>query len=207
MSAKPRILECARDLYVSEGLRGLSLRQVARRAGVSAPAIYKHFASKEALLLEVAREGHAVFAGYLARGLKGRTPAERLIRTGEGYLDFALEHRAFYLVMFVAPPEHLGYDKLARQNDDEGAATFQMLVDRVAECMSAGVLDRADPVEASLVIWAHVHGMVTLYFQMPAHAEHAHLGAPQVADEASFRRLYRRGLDVLLSGFGLETPG
>lgn len=197
MSAKEAILQHARDLYVEQGLRGMSLRAVAKRAGVSAPAIYKHFSGKEELLLAVAEEGHARFGRYLARGLRGATPYDRLFETGVGYLDFALENRPYYLVMFVAPPEHLGYDELAERNDAEGATTFQMLVDRVSECMKHEVLEAGDPIATSIIVWAHVHGLVTLYYRVPEDG----VGAPPpVADEAGFRRLYEASLRALLRG-------
>lgn len=203
MSAKDQILACARDIYLREGLQGLSLRAVARCAGITAPAIYRHYDGKEDLLWAVCQKGHEHFARYLARGLRGRDARERLILTGIGYLDFALEHRAYYVIMFVAPPEHFGLDRLAERSADENGATFQMLVDRVRECMDAGVLAEGDPSAVALMIWGHVHGLVTLEQRLPTDPEARRATAPApVAEAEGFRALYRRSIEALIDGLG-----
>jgi AcrR family transcriptional regulator len=198
MSARDDILRCTRDLYLEHGLAGLSLRAVGKCAGVTAAAIYRHFDGKEDLLWSVCLRGHEIFATYLARGLKGRDPRERLVLTGTGYMQFAIEQRPYYAIMFVAPPEHLGFHRLEERNRNEGTVTFQMLVDRVRECMDAGVLAAGDPHRTSLMIWAHVHGLVTLYHRVPAggHPE----APPPFASEESFSELYHASLDHLLRG-------
>jgi AcrR family transcriptional regulator len=204
MDTRATILRCARDLYLEEGLTGFSLRNVARAAGVSATAIYRHFEGKDDLLWEVCQQGHEIFGRYLARGLKGKNARERLTLTGDAYLDFGVENKAYYLVMFVAPPEHLGFQKLATKSQDEGAVTFQMLVDRVRECMDAGVIADDDPVVVSFGIWAHVHGLVTLYFrapQEPSAAVH-----PGLASLDAFRAVYRKSLDAHVAGLGVSLP-
>ena len=154
MGTEDDILRCARDVYVEHGLAGLSMRAVASCAGVSATAIYRHFAGKEELLGAVCAQGFELFGRYLARGLKGATSRARLDLTGEGYFDFALENRAFYVVMFMSPREHLGYQKLGERIQEESAPTFRFLVDRVRECMADGALAPGDPEGAALSIWA-----------------------------------------------------
>lgn len=196
MSTRSDLLHAARALYLREGMHGLSMRAVAEKAGVSAPAIYRHFESKEDLVFELCREGHRTFATYLARGLAGKTPRERLVQTGLGYLDFALEHRAFYVVLFVTPSEQLGFEKLGQRNMEEGALTFQMLVDRVRECIDTGVLANRDPVAVAIEIWAHVHGLASLYLR----ACDGPSLPPPASDEASFRKLYALSLENQLHG-------
>ena len=194
LGTRDDILRCARDIYLENGLAALSMRAVASCAGVSATAIYRHFDSKEDLLWAVCLRGHEIFAGYLARGLKGKGPRERLVLTGAGYLDFALDHRAYYLIMFVAPPEQVGFARLEEKNRDEAGAAFQMLIDRVRECMDAGVLGAGDAREVALGVWAHVHGLVTLGQRMP---ESTWAGVP-----GGFRGAYQRSVDAYLAGLG-----
>ena len=68
---RERIVEEARDLYLTAGLAGLSMRKVAERVGVTATALYRHFEDKQALLLAVVQAGFERFTTYLLRGLTG----------------------------------------------------------------------------------------------------------------------------------------
>lgn len=200
MSTRDTILSCARDLYLREGIRGLSMRAVARCAGISAPAIYRHFEDKDDLLWEVAMRGHEVMACYLSRALRGRDARDRLVELTLAYLDFALENRAFYLVMFGANPFELQYEKLQSKSRAQGEVTFRMLVDRVRECIDAGVLPERDPLDHTYSIWGHVHGLVTLYFRVPSDERRTQDLPPQAANVDAFRAFYRWSIEALLQG-------
>lgn len=191
-STRDRLLACARDIYLGEGLAGLSMRKVAQMAGVSAPAIYRHFDSKEALLAAVAEEGFAAFASYLWRGLQANTPRERLRATGTGYLRFALEQSQYYRVIFMSPAEALGFTRMPEAVSRKAAPTLQFLVDRVRECIEAGVLADEDPAELAAIIWAHSHGLVALYLN-----GNLRLRAPT---EQAFESFYQRAQDRLVRG-------
>jgi AcrR family transcriptional regulator len=102
---KARLLTEARDLYIEEGFARFSLREVARRAGVSAAAVYRHYDGKEALLRQVCAEGFRVFSSYLLRALAGKTPRERMVLCSRQYLRFALEHPRDYRVIFMGAAE------------------------------------------------------------------------------------------------------
>jgi hypothetical protein len=103
---------------------------------------------------------------------------ERLSAAGQAYLDFALAHPRDYELMFLrAAKVDVTRGPLAWRD----TATFRFLVDRVAECQSAGLCEPGDPEVAALSIWAHVHGLVSLY-----------LAHKLQADEATFRSLYAR---------------
>ncbi len=155
------ILEAARDLYAKEGVHALSMRKLADQVGISATAIYRHFDDKEHLILEVCGEGFTLFGAALMKGLRGKTPIERLEMTGEGYLEFALEHPQYYRVMFMSP--HPDFDLLQQQAQEAFSPTFQFLIDRVSECQRAGVVGGDDPEAVAASIWAHVHGAVALW--------------------------------------------
>lgn len=155
-----RLVTEARDLYLEAGLGRFSLREVARRSGVSAAAVYRHFDDKEALLREVCAAGFQIFSSYLVRALAARTPRERLAATSEQYLRFALEHPRDYRFMFMGAAED--FATLAPADTTESASTFHFLVDRVRECMDTKVIHRGDPVGVAAFIWAHVHGVVSL---------------------------------------------
>jgi AcrR family transcriptional regulator len=185
---KVRLLTEARDLYLEAGFTQFSLREVARRVGVSAPAVYRHYRSKEALLGEVCAAGFRQFGSYLLRSLSEPTPRARLVRSGELYYRFALENPRDYRVIFMGDAESLTGEKVARRNPD---ATFQFLLDRVRECMKARVLKKGDEAEVAAIIWAHVHGLVSL--RLTGHLR-------QVGDDDAFARFYAHSVERLLAG-------
>jgi AcrR family transcriptional regulator len=185
---RARLLRMARDLYLEKGLAAFSLREVARRADISAAAVYRHFDSKEALIGEVCGAGFRTFGAYLMRALSAPTPRERLVDSALQYLRFALENPLDYRVMFMSGAEGFGPTPPSTGTEP----TFQFLVDRVEECMRAKVLRRADAVETSAVIWAHVHGLASLRLS-------GHLRQPET--DAEFTRFYQRATDRLFAGF------
>ena len=95
------LLDQARALIREDGLEGFTLREVARRAGVSHTAAYRHFADKGALAVEIAQSGYGALAKALGAPLgsvDGLT--DRLQELSRRYLTFALRHPADYRVMF-----------------------------------------------------------------------------------------------------------
>lgn len=190
---RDRILACACEVYLKDGLEGFSMRKLARQVGVTAPALYRHYQNKEHVLADVVREAFREFTGYLYRALEGRTPWERLTRAGEGYIEFALEHPRWYEILFIAP-DHMGMEALPDDLEAQGCAVHQFWVDRVRECMDAGLLRQGDPLQTSLTMWAHVHGLVTLY-------NHGHFRL----DAEAFRAQVRASGARMLMGLATET--
>jgi AcrR family transcriptional regulator len=87
----------ARAILDEAGPDAVSLRETARRAGVSATAAYRYFANKEELLASVAAEGFRELAAAMERGATG---SDRLGRVGLAYFDFALQKRGLFRLMF-----------------------------------------------------------------------------------------------------------
>lgn len=184
---KERLLVAARAVYLETGFPTFSLREVARRVGVSAAAVYRHYPSKEALLEAVCAQGFEVFASYLVRSLRAPTPLGRLREAGRMYLAFATDHPQAYRVLFMGAAE--GFTLAGTGPAD--SATFRFLVDRVTECMGAKALAKGDPEDTAMMIWAHVHGLASLRLT-------GHLG--RVGDEEEFAAFYARAVDRLLVG-------
>lgn len=182
------ILAHACDLYLSRGLDGFSMRGLAKEVGVTAPALYRHYDGREAVLADVMRQAYRAFTSYIYRALEAPTPLERLTRAGEGYLDFALEHPRWHAMLF-AGPERLGMAALPEDIEAMGCAIHQFWIDRVGECMRAGILVDGDPLDVSLTMWAHAHGLVQLYHQ-------GHLGK----DVEAFRKMFRESWTRLMAG-------
>lgn len=163
-SSKEQILACARDIFLSDGLDGLTMRKLAGRVGVTAPAIYRHYSGRDEVVADILREAHRTFSRYLYRALSEPTAQERFLRAGQGFLDFVVEHPRWYSMLFSGP-EHLGLETLPPDVESMGSAIHQFWIDRVRECIDAGLLRPAVPEETSITLWAHAHGMVQLYHQ------------------------------------------
>jgi len=185
--ARKDILSAALEHFRSVGARGLTMAGVAGRAGVTAPAIYRHFAGKQELLRELVQQGFDLLAGYLARGLEGKDARERLLLTGDAYFDFAAEHPRYYETIFLIP-DVPGLNRFPEDFQRGRSLTFQMLVDRVRECMVAGVLKAGEPLDVSLTIWVHSHGFMALHNLGRFGKDR---GKAQAAYRASFARLMK----------------
>jgi len=190
---REQIIRCACDLYLSEGFDGFSMRKLARCVGCTAPALYRHYESKEEVMRDVVAEAYRLFAQYLYRALEGRTPPERFIRAGHAYVAFALEQPALYEVLYV-PLDLLGIQPGEDAVADQACAVGQFWSDRVREMMDAGFLHREDPHQVSLTLWAHGHGMVSLY----------HRGLLPAKEEGEFRSLIGESFLKVVRGLGTE---
>jgi AcrR family transcriptional regulator len=186
------ILARASELYLTEGLAGLSMRKLAKEVGVTAPALYRYYDGREAVLADLVRQAHRVFLDYLRRGLEAPTPFERFKRAGDGYLDFALEHPRWYAIMFSGP-ERLGMDAIPCDIESMGCAIHQFWNDRVSECMRAGILEEGSSEDVGLTLWAHAHGLLQLFQQGRLNT-----------DEAGFRKLVEESSSRIF--LGLLTP-
>jgi AcrR family transcriptional regulator len=191
---REEILKCACDLYLSEGIEGFSMRKLARCVGCTAPALYRHYESKEEVFEAVVTEAYRQFSQYLYRALEGRTPDERFALAGRSYLDFALEQPALYEIIYL-PREILGAHPHEAGVADQACAIGQFWSDRVREMMDAGYLKEADPFEISVTLWAHAHGFLSLY----------HRGLLPGMDERDFRSHMTESFFRIMQGMATEA--
>ncbi|MEM7067102.1 MAG: TetR/AcrR family transcriptional regulator [Cyanobacteria bacterium P01_B01_bin.77] len=145
---------------LAEG-KDIALRDVARRAGVSHTAPYRHFADKEALLAAVAEEGFVAFGEYLQAAkqpLEGK-PLQALQATGVAYIRYALQHPTHYRVMFGQDLHncHSHSALLATST-----ATFEILVSIIHAGQVQGKIRPDDARHLALGAWAQVHGLAML---------------------------------------------
>ncbi|QJT02197.1 TetR/AcrR family transcriptional regulator [Streptomyces asoensis] len=143
------ILAAALDVIATDGPSGLSLRDLARRAGVSHAAPAHHFRDRTGLLTAIAAEGHGLLATALAE-------ATDLRDAGVRYVRFAREHPAHFQVMFS--PELLRADDLELTTARALSATA--LTDAIAITAPAG--DGTDTRLARIAVWSLAHGFATL---------------------------------------------
>jgi AcrR family transcriptional regulator len=153
------LLDAAVALIGEVGPRAFTLREVARRAGVSHNAPYRHFPSKDDLLAAVAAEGFDRLTAVMQKAMaRGKSPRERLELCGCGYVDFALHWPQHFLIMFDLPhsPNDCSPAHIAGQN------AFQVLLDCVAAAQQSGDLAPGELMPLAWTAWSLVHGIAKL---------------------------------------------
>jgi len=161
---RDKILDAARELFVTEGFEGVSMRKVAERIEYSPTAIYVHFADKEELFRELCHQDYAKLAQVFQNSVMLTDPVERLKQIGAIYIDFGIRNPNHYKFMFMTPfpmHEHEG-DREIMGNPEMDAYAFlkwavQQAID--ADCFRPELTD-ADLISQTL--WASVHGVISL---------------------------------------------
>ncbi len=153
------LLDAAVALIGEVGPRAFRLREVARRAGVSHNAPYRHFASKDELLAAVAEEGFDRLTAVMQKTLaRGKSPRERLQLCGCGYVDFALRWPQHFSVMFDLPPALREYC----QSRGIGDNAFRVLLECITAGQQSGDLPAGDVLPIAWTAWSLVHGIAKL---------------------------------------------
>ncbi|MDX6363871.1 MAG: hypothetical protein QOC85_2881 [Streptomyces sp.] len=153
---RARLVQVGVDLVTAEGAQALSLREIARRAGVSHGAPRRYFPTHLSLLSAIARRGFTDLGARATKalGAGGANPRGDLATLGRVYLDFALTNTGMYELMFRH--DMLRSDELGLR--ETSLPLFGVLVDLVG---------RARPgVDARLVagsLWANLHGIAQLW--------------------------------------------
>ena len=154
------LLLAAEQLLAEQGAASLSLRAVAKRAGVSHAAPYRHFRDRAALLRALAQGGFERLAGAieLAAGNASQNSEQKLAEAGVAYVRQAVERPALTRLMFggsVMVEDDAAYRQAS-------AAAFEALLKIIGEGVAAGVFRARDPRELALVAWTSMHGMTML---------------------------------------------
>lgn len=159
---KDIILACARDQYLSDGYKGLSMRKIADKAGISATAIYRHFSNKEALFHRLVKKGFGTYTYYLTPALEEETAELRFKKTMEYALDFILEQPKYFELIFVKSETK---DELANFDDlrVDSKISFDFYTDRINECIEEGYLKDDNASEVSVLLLASYTGFFALY--------------------------------------------
>lgn len=161
-NTKEIILSAACDIYLQEGYKGMSMRQVAKRAEISATAIYRHFENKEALHHQVLREGFRTFDSYLQTSLTGTSAIDKLTLAAQGFFDFAVEQRKYYEILFLNM-DHTVEHKVKGALIEDATRSRHFMVERVKECMEENSLKKDNPEEVALLLLSICNGFFGLY--------------------------------------------
>ena len=183
------LLKASLNLLRGPRASEFTLREVARRAGVSHTAPYRHFRDKADLLAAVAEDGFERLTEAMASAAaKGKTPFEQLQKTGIAYVNFALAQPEHFAAMFRTD--------LSRDYRSATAAAdrcFAELVKLVAACRESEPAGVEPPEASARVAWAQVHGI----------AELALHGQLKFRTKGEFERFTELATEVVARGLGL----
>jgi AcrR family transcriptional regulator len=166
---RARLLAAAREVVAAEGLEGLTLRAIARRAGVSHGAPLRHFPTLASLLAAVAADGFARLVATIDRQLadaereaaRHGTALDAIGRigvAGRAYVDFARSDPGVFAVTF----RRERVDVSDQDYQVQGERSFRQLVGLVAAAQAEGWHPDRSADELAAVLWAHVHGLAEL---------------------------------------------
>jgi AcrR family transcriptional regulator len=161
------LIDAALALVTEEQDWTFSLREVARRAGVSHNAPYNHFSNKQDLLVAVAEAGFERLRGRMTAAIAGIAAADKaLLACGRAYVESALENPALYRLMFgPALVRSTGSRPAAAR--DAGNKAKAVLLDTIVRGARSGAFavtpdDRVDQGKAVFFAWSVVHGLAML---------------------------------------------
>ncbi|MBD3555226.1 TetR/AcrR family transcriptional regulator [Streptomyces sp. SP18CM02] len=186
-------LRAARELLEEDGSAALSLRAVARRAGVSATAPYRHYSDREALVSAVAAEGYRELAEHLAQAHPAPSTPDELAAVAVAYVRFALEHPALFRAMFAEPCDPTSEERVA------ATETISAYVRTIVGAAFPGV----DAEALSTTVWALVHGLAFLHLDGKLDSSSPETVAAQVT--SAVHALF--GAAPALSGTARGTAG
>lgn len=184
-ATRAALLDAATSVLISQGAAALTVRRIATEAGMSTMNVYSRFGGKDGVIDELVADGFAKLAEAMRATPLSGNPVADLWECGKAYRAFALEHRAYYTVMFqnAVPDFHPSQDARAA-----ATAALEVLAERLQSAMDAGVLQRADPFVTAACVWSTCHGVMSLEL-----ADHA----PDLFD---WNAIYEHTLTLLTAG-------
>jgi AcrR family transcriptional regulator len=185
-TTRETLLDAALRLLEERGPGALRIRDLAAAADQSTMGVYTHFGSKQGLLEQVYLHGFRLLEDRLNGVPSDGGGRQELVAFALAYRGFALDNEALYGLMFErAAPDFVPSDasRLA------GLATFEMLLNRVAEWRP----ERTEPAADAHLVWATMHGLVTIELM------HKRWGGPLVAHlQGDPEHHYATAIDSLL---------
>jgi len=153
------LLQGAVRVIAEKGPAAFTLREVARRAGVSHNAPYRHFRDKDALLAAVATQGfRGLTRAMQDAGERQSSALDKLKQSGLAYVAFAIRRPEHFTVMFDAPVIGAKDPEYTQASQE----AFNTLLNYIRNCQEEGQLPAGDTLERALYAWSLVHGIAKL---------------------------------------------
>lgn len=156
---KAALVEAGVEILRGNGPEALTLREVARRAGVSQSAPYRHFKDRRELVAAVAERGFSRLGEAMHRAMESAGGRPGLRNVAEAYVRFGLDNPAEYRVMFG--PEVAVTDDLPALRET-GRSTLGFVAEGLTGLQKAGLVGPGDPWLMAVATWATLHGLVML---------------------------------------------
>ena len=189
------LVEATLALIEEKGPQGFTLSEAAKAADVTPAAVYRHFAGREDLIVEAARQGYEIFAALMDFAYDNGKPSALAAfeATGRAYLAFARKYPGHYQAMFESGLSINTNPELALV-----AARASAVLEKAATALSANIAPekRPPPAMFSAHIWALSHGVVELFTRGPPGAR-----SPFAPED-----LLEAGIGIYLRGLGLLPP-
>src|SRR4051794_35438419 len=167
---REEIITAADELLAeTEDADALTLRGVAKRVGIAAPSMYRHFSALDHLKQAVVDRAFARFAATRdAAGQEHTDPRQALLARCRAYCQFALDNPGPYRFMFSHQAPRTPVEQTPDGQPTPGQATFAALAESIRQCQHAGLANRApDPAYLAAQVWPTLHGLVMLRLNAP----------------------------------------
>lgn len=160
---KEELLQTALEMIDTDGLDSITLRDLTQRLGTSRTAVYRHFASKEALILGVIEKGYEHLNLLFTPIFQDRTHsvADRFETMGRAYLNFAIEHPNLYRLLF-GEMYRKEREEICDYKDENQATGLYALIGLLAEAQEEGIIAQVNPMVQAAMVWASIHGLASL---------------------------------------------
>ncbi len=157
---KQSILDAAKKLFLQDGYEATSIRKIAAEIEFSPTTIYLYYKDKNEIAHALHEEGFKMLSERFMVLAHVEHPFERLKAMGRIYMQFALENRDFYEIMFVMKEPIM--EACIEDEWDEGKRAFSTLLNTIEECQKAGYFKGFESNAFSLVVWSTMHGLCTM---------------------------------------------
>ena len=153
------ILQAAWTIVTEEGWQALSIRKIAEAIEYSVPVIYDHFANKEAILLELTKQGFRILNEALVEAKQSSSNPEKQIEAlAQAYWNFAFQHKAHYQVMYG-----LGMPSCETVSQISELGTFTALImEPIKQLITNNNKSDADPFLKLHTFWSMLHGLISI---------------------------------------------
>jgi AcrR family transcriptional regulator len=166
LRTRQAILDAAREIISEDGMHALSMRALADRIDYSPAGLYEYFGGKEEIVSAVCQEGSAFLYDAMAQADPSLSPADYLYQIGRSYIQFALDHPDYFLVMFTegSPPGGTE-DEGPGEGEQDSESPYGLLEQAVQRGIDSGafvVRSGFGLDEMAYAAWTLVHGMAML---------------------------------------------